>query len=314
MSFEAPDRIASPTGAALAVYHESASADAHAILLIHHGISEHGGRYGAFARFMAARGFHVYAHDHRGHGLTRAPDAPLGRFAEGNGADKVIADCLAVRDHAGLVYPGLPVVVFGHSMGGLIALNFAEACPEGVDALAVWNANFAGRLTTDAAFALLAVERMLLGSDLPSRLLPVLTFEAWSHSVKRRRTFFDWLSRVPEEVDAYVADPLCGFLPSVSMWRDVFTFIREGARRQALRRLPPALPIHLAGGSADPATDNGAAVLHLASRMRRLGLEEVTTRIFAGARHETLNDLDAGKAMAEFEAWALHALEKTRHV
>lgn len=304
MAFETPGTIASPTGAIIAYHEAPAIGDPRAILLIHHGICEHAGRYGAFARFMAARGFHVYAHDHRGHGSTRASDAPIGRFAERDGVDRVIADCLAVRDHAALEHPGLPIVVLGHSMGGLIALNFAEAYPECLDALAVWNANFEGRAGTTAAFAVLAIERMLLGSDVPSRLLPRLTFEAWAKSVKNRRTDFDWLSRVSSEVDAYIADPLCGFAPSVSMWRDVFTFIGDGARAEALRRLPPELPIHLVGGSSDPATGNGAAVLRLAARMRRLGLKDVTVRIDEHARHETLKDSHAGTAIADFAAWA----------
>lgn len=308
MQFETHRIVPSPTGAELAVRHQPAAGEARAILLIHHGLAEHAGRYGAFARTMAARGFAVYAHDHRGHGQTRATDAPPGRFAGADGVDRVIADCLAVRDHAGLANPGLPVVVLGHSMGGLIALNFAEAYPESVDALAVWNANFSGTGATTAALALLAAERMLLGSDVPSRMLPAMTFDAWGRSVRERRTEFDWLSRLPAAVDAYVADPLCGFDPSVSMWRDVFTLMRDGRHPDALRRLPPGLPIHLAGGSADPATGGGTAILRLAAAMRRSGLENVTVRIEEGARHETLNDRHAKAATADFADWAERAI------
>ena len=52
------------------------------VVQINHGLAEHAARYARFADFLAARGFHVYAHDHRGHGATKAPDAPLGRFAD----------------------------------------------------------------------------------------------------------------------------------------------------------------------------------------------------------------------------------------
>ncbi len=293
MPFQTIKNLPSPTGARLATRYQPAEGQPRAILLIAHGLAEHSGRYADFARFMARRGFHVHAHDHRGHGHTSAADAPRGIFAAKGGADAVVADCLAVRDHAVEVHPGLPVVVFGHSMGGLICLNFAVSHPDKLNALAVWNANFDGGPAALAARAVLAVERMLLGSDVESRMLPRLTFEAWAKAMPDRRTPADWLSSRPEAVDAWLSDPLCGFRPSVSMWRDVFALIRRGGTLEALRRLPRALPVHIVGGSADPSTGSGQAVRRLADRARRAGLVDVTLRIRDHFRHETLNEKDA---------------------
>ena len=150
------------------------------IVLVSHGLAEHAGRYGAFAYRLAADGFHVYAHDHRGHGRTSAPDAPLGRFAERDGHRVAVEDMLAVRQMAVGRHPGLPVIQFGHSMGGLLALAFAETHPDKIDALAVWNSNFHVGLAGRAAQVILRAERMLKGSDVPSGLLPRLTSSAWA--------------------------------------------------------------------------------------------------------------------------------------
>ena len=188
MPFRTVKNLLSPTGAKLATRYQPAEGKPRAILVIEHGLAEHSGRYLEFAHFMARRGFHVHAHDHRGHGLTAAADAPQGVFAARNGADVVLLDCLAVREHAARVHPGLPVVVFGHSMGGLVALNFAQAWPDKLDALAVWNANFDAGPAAIAAQAILAVERMFLGSDVPSPMLPRLTFDAWGKAVANPRT------------------------------------------------------------------------------------------------------------------------------
>ena len=65
----------------------------------------------------------LYAHDHRGHGYTKAPDAPQGSFGETDGGAKVIADIGAVHDSIRREHPALPLIIFGHSMGGIIALN-----------------------------------------------------------------------------------------------------------------------------------------------------------------------------------------------
>ena len=300
--------LQSPTGARLATRYQPAEGNPRAILLIEHGLTDHSGRYGEFARFMARRGFHVHAHDHRGHGLTTAADAPQGIFAAKNGVDVVLRDCLAVREHAVEAHPGLPVVVFGQSMGGLISANLAQAFPDKLDALAVWNSNFDGGLAVLAAKAILAAERMLLGSDVPSQMLPRLTFDAWGRAIPNHRTLADWLSSLPEKVDAYLSDPLCAFRPSVSMWRDVFAFITRGGRVDALRRLPKSLPVHLVGGGGDPSTGYGQAVRRLAERMRRAGLNDVTVRIRDHLRHETLNEVDAESTMAEFALWADHAV------
>jgi alpha-beta hydrolase superfamily lysophospholipase len=73
----------SPTGATLAVRHVPATITPRAVVQINHGLAEHAARYQRFARFLAARGYHVYVHDHRGHGATRAPDSIPGAFAGG---------------------------------------------------------------------------------------------------------------------------------------------------------------------------------------------------------------------------------------
>ncbi len=71
------------------------------------------------------------------------------------------------------------------------------------------------------------------------------------------------MSHDAAEVDAYVADPLCGFAASVSLWLDLMTLSREGGGAQALARLPSELPIYLVGGGEDPATSKGEDMLWL---------------------------------------------------
>lgn len=303
-----PRRLPSPTGADLSIRAWPAVAAPRAVLLISHGLAEHAGRYAGFAAAMAQQGFAVRALDHRGHGATRAPDAPLGSFGKA-GISAILDDLAALRAHAAESFPGLPVLLFGHSMGGLIALNAAARQPALYDGLAVWNSNFRPGLAGRAAQALLSLERMRKGSDVPSMLLPPLTFGAWGKAVPDARTPFDWLSRDPKAVDAYLADPLCGFDASVGLWQDLFRLAFAGALPSTLRRLPSSLPIHLAGGGQDPATERGAALVWLAQRMRRAGLSDVTLRIDPEARHETLNDLGAAQAIDAFARWAIRVAD-----
>ncbi|MCU0831744.1 MAG: alpha/beta hydrolase [Rhizobiaceae bacterium] len=298
------ESITSPTGARLALRHSPASGAAAGVVQINHGLAEHSGRYARFAAALNGAGFHAYAHDHRGHGATTAPDARPRLFAAQGGAGKVIADVDAVHDLIATRHPGLPVITFGHSMGGLIALNHAVAHPLRSAGVAVWNANFSAGLLGRIGQMLLAWERFRLGHDVASRIVPKLTFQAWAKSVANRRTDFDWLSRDPAEVDAYVDDPLCGWDASVAMWQDVFRLVFTGADDVQLRRLPRGLPLHIRGGGRDPATDFAKATHSLAKRCGAIGFTDVTLAIDPEGCHESLNDINKDAVTAEFIGWA----------
>jgi alpha-beta hydrolase superfamily lysophospholipase len=295
--------LESPTGSTIAWHRKLAADDARAVVLISHGLAEHSRRYEGFAEFLAENHLHTYALDHRGHGETVAQDAPLGQFAHGDGPQKVMADIKAMRDHIAALHPGLPVILFGHSMGGLISFNTVLTYPQDFAAVTIWNSNFfpgpGGRL----AQGILAAEKMFLGSDVPSRILPRLTFDAWGKSVPGHRTLFDWLSHDPAEVDRYIADPLCGFDASISLWIDIFHLTFRGTSADLLSRLPKNLPVQLVGGGQDPATDNGKAIVKMAKCLAANGFSNVSTSLFANMRHESLNEINRQEAMTAFSDW-----------
>ncbi|RWM25969.1 alpha/beta hydrolase [Mesorhizobium sp.] len=304
MPFDEQTRLASPSGADLNLYVKHAGGNPRAVVQINHGLAEHAARYARFADFLGDRGFDVYAHDHRGHGATKAPDAPLGRFADVDGIAKVIADVGAVHDLIAAEHPRLPVIVFGHSLGASIALNFVLRHSWRIHAAAIWNGNFSQGLLGQLALGILGWERMRLGSDVPSRLLPRLTFQAWGKAVPNHRALFDWLSRDPVEVDKYVADPLCGWDASISMWRDVVGMAQHAGKDSSFTGVRRDLPVNLVGGEKDPASDYGKAVSHLARRMDRMGFSNLVSKVYADTRHESLNEINRDIIMSDFVAWA----------
>ncbi|MBW8909372.1 MAG: alpha/beta hydrolase [Mesorhizobium sp.] len=304
MPFDKQTRLASPTGADLNLYVKQAAGNPRAVVQINHGLAEHAARYARFADFLSTRGFHVYAHDHRGHGTTKAPDAPLGKFAGNDGPSKVIADVASVHDLVAKDHPGLPVILFGHSFGASVALNFLLAHSPRVHAAAIWNGNFSQGLLGQLALAILAYERFRLGSDVPSRILPRLTFQAWGKAVPNHKTLFDWLSRDEAEVAKYIADPLCGWDASISMWRDVVSMALNGGKDSGFTGIRRDLPVSIVGGEKDPASDYGKAVDHLARRMQVMGFSNLVSKVCAETRHESLNDINRDAVMNDFAAWA----------
>ncbi|TPL95662.1 alpha/beta hydrolase [Mesorhizobium sp. B2-3-12] len=309
MPFSQQRVVRSPTGADLNLFVRQADSPARAVVQINHGLAEHAARYDRFAAFLAARGFHVYVHDHRGHGATKAPDAPLGRFADKDGPAKVIADVDALHDLIAREQPDLPVILFGHSMGASVALNYLLSHYGRIHAAAIWNGNFSQGLLGQMALGVLAWERMRLGSDVPSRLLPKLTFQAWGKAVPNHRTLFDWLSRDEAEVAKYIADPLCGWDASISMWRDVVAMALNGGKDAGFATVRRDLPVAIVGGEKDPASDYGKGIAHLANRMRKMGFSNLVSTVYAETRHESLNEVNRDTIMGDFAAWADNVLK-----
>ncbi|MDS7597560.1 alpha/beta hydrolase [Agrobacterium tumefaciens] len=302
MEFSRIQRLDAPSGASIAFRHQpSALPEPCGVLMICHGLVEHAGRYRRFAEVMSKQGFEVYAHDHRGHGQTKAADAPLGRFAWKDGASKVVDDVMAVRRMVGERHPGLPVILFGHSMGGLVALNTAVSHPDAFDGVSIWNSNLNPGVMGRVAQVVLRLEKMLKGSDVPSAILPKATFRAWNAKMPEKRTHADWLSHDKAAVDAYVADPLCQFEASVSLWQDVFDLSYRGPK--LIERLPKNLPLLLVSGDQDAATNNGREIGWLAERFRQAGFSRVEHTIYKGMRHETLNEIGWEAVAADFAAW-----------
>ena len=104
------------------------------------------------------------------------------------------------------------------------------------------------------------------------------------------RTKFDWLSRDEREVDAYAADPLCGFTLTTQSWVDFLTAKTLLGDVVHLRRIPRALPVHLIAGTRDPVGEESRGVERLLRVYNEAGLARVTCRFYDGARHELVNE------------------------
>ncbi|MDD9909137.1 MAG: alpha/beta hydrolase [Ahrensia sp.] len=296
------DTLASPTGAELRLF-TCVPDNPKAIVQINHGMAEHAARYQAFAEALAEAGCGALMHDHRGHGHTRAADAALGQFASKNGWDAVLADVLAINAEIRARYSSAPIICFGHSMGAIIALNHAMRQPHTIDGLAAWNSGVDAGALLVIYRMLLKFERFFKGSDVPSRIAPKLTFDAWNKAFAPNRTEFDWLSRDEAQVDAYVADPLCGFDCTIGLWLDVTQGIAFAANDANLAQLPKALPVHLLAGADDPCSRNGKGVEAIAQRMRKAGMTEVSFTLLPETRHESLNELNRDETIADFLGW-----------
>ena len=251
------------------------------VVQISHGLAEHVARYGRFAEALTAAGFHVVGSDHRGHGRTIA-DVP-GDFGEA-GFEGLWRDVVQLGEGIRAEYPGLPVFLFGHSMGSFAGQHVLVERSDLYDGVIL-----SGSTAIDVIAAGMA--------DAPAADLSVFN-AAFEH-----RTGYEWLSRDEAEVDLYVADPLCGFdLPETTV-PALFAGGPRLADPEVLGRIRPDLPLLLASGSDDPLAGGGDLIELLASRYREAGLTDVTVIVYPEARHEILNETNRDEVTRDLLAW-----------
>jgi len=275
--------------------------DARAVIQILHGLGEHPARYERFASLCVRQGFAVVAHAHRGHG-ENCDEQNLGHYADQDVWNRVVGDALLVQEEIMARFPGLPLVLLGHSMGSYIAQCFMMRHAGNVQALILSAPTYASRLQLRTGHLLAAFEVWRSGPRMKSALLNQLSFGGFNQRFAPNRTEFDWLSRDENEVDKYVADPLCGALSSNKLWHDLTGGLLEITSRRSLSRIPAHLPILITGGEQDSV--GGAKGLgRLARAYRATGHSDVSLRVYDGARHEMLNETNRDEFSADVFNW-----------
>ncbi len=116
------------------------------------------------------------------------------------------------------------------------------------------------------------------------------------------RTDFDWLSRDTKEVEAYVADPLCGFVLTPESMASLFAQGPRLADPRQLARIRKGFPLYIFAGSEDPVNAGGAWLMLLIERYAAAGAN-VSTHLYPGARHELLNEVNRMEVLEDMERW-----------
>jgi alpha-beta hydrolase superfamily lysophospholipase len=254
------------------------------VVVLVHGMGEHIRRYDHVADALTSQGFVVYGHDHRGHGTSLAATDEPGQLGH-NGWSALVDDLNLVIARARSDHPDLPVVIVAHSMGSFATQQFLLDHGTDVDAVA---------LTGTAALDLLE-PALDLSSD--------LELSAFNGAFQPARTDFDWLSRDESAVDAYLADPLCGFGIDAASLKDMFAGARRLADPAQVARMPHDLPLYLAAGSKDPVNAELTLLWALVDRYRAAGLGDVTVRVYDDARHEILNEINRAEVINDLLQW-----------
>lgn len=273
-----------------------------AVLQILHGIAEFVERYDDFASFLNSKGILVVAEDHMGHGQSINGEGIQGYFH--GGWFTAVEDSMQLLEDTRKEYPELPYILFGHSMGSFMARTILCKYPDcGLTAAVICGTGWQPAFALPGLIKVVEGICKVSGETKPNAKLQNLVFGSYNKKVEHPRTAFDWLSRDSKIVDEYIAHPLCGFIASAGLLRDMMKGIHYIEQPGNLANMNLSLPVFFIAGGDDPVGPYGKGVHTCAEAFRKAGMEDVSVRIYPLCRHEILNEINRIQIYQDVLKW-----------
>ena len=262
------------------------AADPKAVVKCIHGMEEYQDRYRPFAEFLQSAGYTVVTADLRGHGKN----APfLSHIADQDGHLRLLEDEEVILDMIHERWAGVPVILFAHSMGTIIARVFLQK----------WSREFRKVVLSGypnpngaaaAGIVLTDVLSSIKGGKGYSKLVDDMVLGPFSKAVPDAKTPQDWLSVNPDNVERYREDPLCGARFTLGSYSALFHLISLMDKPEKYEEVWKELPILLISGADDPCTGGEKGRNDSADRLKKAGFRELEIVTLDGMRHEILNE------------------------
>ena len=269
-------------------------------LQLTHGIAEYIQRYDPLMQFLADEGWAVYGNDHIGHGQTAQH---LGYVGEHSGWSVMVSDMVTLHRTVVQRHPHVPHFLFGHSMGSFLARTFIIKYGSVLDGCILSGTAHPPKTMIMGAKVLAALEVKRHGAGYHSPLLQSVMNGQYNGGYDNPRTAFDWISSDPNMVDAYIADPLCGTVPTAGLVSEVLRGMLFITNRRNIEKMSPDLPVFFISGADDPVGELSHGVIRAYRSFLKAKVQDVSLQLYPGLRHEILNDVGKGEVMDDILCW-----------
>ena len=272
-----------------------------AILQITHGMCEYIQRYDAWARRFVELGYVVCGHDHLGHGNSARGEGELGYTAKRGGADYLVEDAHAMTAQIRARYPDVPVVLYGHSMGSLVARLYLSRYGEEL-AGALISGTVAPGQPTGLGLMLTHAIGGVRGAHHRSRFLTSIAFGGYNKKFKEENDPDSWLTRDEAVRRDYAKDPFCRFVFTAAGYDTLFSLLGVVSQKKWALTVPKKLPVLLFSGDMDPVGGYGKGVAEIHRRLCDAGCN-ASLKLYEGARHELHHELNRDEVFADLSLY-----------
>lgn len=265
------------------------------------GMEEYANRYDSFANFFCEKGYNVYSIDHYGQGENALEEKDLGIVPKSSFSKFVrVLDDL-VKKYA---IKGHPVIVFGHSMGSFIVQDYIQRyANHATKAIICGTDGPNSKFTYSIGYQLARFVSKMRGENKKGKFLRSLAIGAYAKSVKHRETDCDWLSFDKDNVERYIADPKCGMGSSNGFYRELLKGNHRLYKTKFLNKINKDLQILVPAGEFDPVGHKGKGPTKLVKLYKKLGIKDVTLKLYPNMRHEIHNETGKEQVLNDFLAF-----------
>lgn len=258
---------------------------AKAVILLAHGMVEHGLRYDEFARYLNGRGYILVVPDCRGHGRTAGAPNMVSIYS-GDLFNDIVRDNMKLADTLTASYK-LPLIVMGHSFGSFITQAFIQNYHTHSGVIIMGSSCFKGRMDAYAGKFIAKVTKAFCGADARAKLIYKMTFGAYGKGKKDG----NWLTHDEERYKDYMLDPYCGAVCSAQFYRSFFGGLTNLYKKSGLNMIDKNLPMLITSGDSDPlGGKNHKMIDKLPTLYKNIGVQDVTYKLWKDGYHEILNE------------------------
>ncbi len=272
------------------------------IVHIVHGMAEYVERYDEFAQFLTDKNIMVVGEDHLGHGLSMGENPP-GYFCEKEPAKVLVEDVRILKDAVRAEYPGLPYVMFGHSMGSFITRNFIHTYGKEIDGAVLSGTGILPKGLLQGMKASVELLAKVKGPRYVSKFVEYMAFGNYQKRIQAPKSKYDWLTTVEERVREYEEDPLCGFPFTLNGFTGLAELMLGLHDMQKIETIPKEFPMHFIYGDCDPVGDYGESAYKSCLMYESAGMTRVSYTVYPGKRHELFHEDIREEVMNDLFAW-----------
>lgn len=257
------------------------------IIQFSHGMAEHKERYYPFMEFLSKRGYSCVIHDHRGHGSSIDNEKDLGYFYTEN-EYAIVEDLVQVNKWISQKYKGMPIYLFAHSMGTLVARVFLKNYDKNVDKVVLCGPPTESK-NVDLGITLAKINSKIFGSRNRSNFLQSMTFRGYNLFDNIEN---DWICSDKDIVNKYNNDPLCHYRFTANGFLNLYRLMKKAFEKEKYLCNNPDLPILLIGGKNDPVIQSEKKFMQLKLFLENVGYRYIYSKLYDNKRHELINEVN----------------------
>lgn len=252
-----------------------------------HGMTEYIDRYDHLMSFLAENGYVVFGYDHLGHGRTAENDDELGFIAHREGWKYLVNDVAVFTKAVKKMYPLLPTILMGHSMGSFVSRLVAEKYKDEYNKF-IFCGTGGPNPAASAGLVLIKILKTFKGEKHKSKFIYNIAFGSYNKRFDGD-TPYEWLTKDREVITKYSADKYCNFQFTVSAMGDLMNLLSKCNRGAWFNAVDSAKPILLIAGDSDPVGSYGKGVQKVYNKLIKKG-KKAEIKLYENCRHEIHND------------------------